>query len=198
MTAGEWKFLWRTIVVVAMIMPIGGLFLPSLGTSRVSVWRDEGQNDLKHVGLAILNYSAEDVFQFLPPVAIVDSNGTPLLSWRVLMLPKLEETALFNQFDLSKPWNSPENLPLTEKIPDVYASPRITKYDQQGLTPYKAIIVENGPWKTAWGKAGKRIQPGHFKDGMSNTILVVEDIFDPVIWTKPKDISPDQIKQAID
>jgi len=183
------------LLVLGLILFFGMMSLPSPGTTKEEAQRGDVHNDLKNIGLAIINYAAED--GRMPPIAIVDKDGNPLLSWRVLLLPGLEQSKLFEQFDLTKPWDSPENLPLVEKIPEVFASPRDPDSVRLGKTPYKAIVTEGDAWNTAWGKLGKRMRIEQFTDGPSNTAMVVEDLSGPVIWTKPEDISPAQIKRAM-
>ena len=54
--------------------------------------------------------------------SLFDANGNPYLSWRVYILPFIGYTSLFQQFDLTAPWNSPQNLPLLNQMPDVFRS----------------------------------------------------------------------------
>lgn len=197
MSEGDWKFLWRTIGFVAMVILCGGLFLPSMGTPREAVRRSETQNDLKQIGFSIINYTTEDNFARMPPLAIVDEDGKPLLSWRVLLLPQLEQSELFEQFDLTKPWDSPENLPLVEQMPEILASPNDRDAAKEGKTPYKAIISDDPRWNTAWGNSSERMRMSMFRDGMSNTAMVVEDLTKPVIWTKPEDITPGEYLKTL-
>ena len=191
------QYAQTALFLLAIALPLGYLTLPVIGPSHKEDRYARARNDLRQIGLAIINYSATDQFSRMPPVAILDPEGRPMLSWRVLMLPELEQTELFEQFDLTKPWNSPENLPLVEEMPEVFLSPRNRDSVKLGKTPYKAIETKSGPWNTVWGKANERMRASHVTDGLSNTALVIEDLSDPVIWTKPEDISPDQIKRAM-
>ena len=64
-------------------------------------------NNLKQLGLAFHNYlSANNAF---PKAAITDKQGKPLLSWRVAILPYIDQRDLYNKFKLDKPWDSPHN-----------------------------------------------------------------------------------------
>ena len=69
----------------------------------------------------------------LPPHAIYGKDGKPLLSWRVLILPYIEEQALYEQFHLDEPWDSPHNEPLLRQIPRCYRSP-LDGGSAEGLT----------------------------------------------------------------
>src|SRR5262245_57022294 len=64
------------------------------------------------------NYDSEH--GALPPAAVTDQSGNPLLSWRVLILPYIEQGDLYNQFHLDEPWDSPHNLTLLERTPMTY------------------------------------------------------------------------------
>ena len=44
-----------------------------------------------------------------PPAVIFGPDGKPWHSWRVLILPYLEENELYNAYDFSQPWDSPRN-----------------------------------------------------------------------------------------
>ena len=78
-------------------------------------------NNLKQIGLAMHNY--HDVHRTLPPAYHADASDRPLLSWRVLILPYLEQDALYREFHLNEPWDSDHNKKLIERIPAVYQSP---------------------------------------------------------------------------
>ena len=76
--------------------------------------------DLKSIAVAMVNYN--DAKRSFPPAAIADKDGQPLLSWRVKLLPFLNQEDLYKQFHLDEPWDSEHNLPLVKKMPDCYAS----------------------------------------------------------------------------
>ena len=77
------------------------------------------KTDLKQIMLAMQNYN--DMHKRFP-ANIADAAGTPLLSWRVLILPFIEQENLFYEFHLDEPWDSPHNLSLLEYMPDIYRS----------------------------------------------------------------------------
>jgi hypothetical protein len=107
----------------------------------------------------------------LPPAVKHGNDGQPLYSWRVLLLPFLEQQNLFSQFNLDEPWDSSHNKPLLEKIPKCYMLWRGRK-DVAGMTHYQVFV---GP-----GTAFER-------DDFPDTLLVVEAA-KPVPWTKPVDL----------
>jgi hypothetical protein len=117
--------------------------------------------------------------------ASVGKDGKPLLSWRVYILPFVDENALFQQFHLDEPWDSPHNRTLIDKMPSVYRLPM--SKTEKGRTNY-LLPVGNG----AVFEADKPTEFKDIKDGLGNTIMTVAvDDEHAVIWTKPEDWSFD-------
>ena len=79
--------------------------------------RTNSTNNLKQIALALHNYA--DANRGKLPGDVLDKTGKPLLSWRVLLLPYLEQNDLYKQFKLDEPWDSKNNRPLLEKMPKV-------------------------------------------------------------------------------
>jgi len=131
---------------------------------------------LKEILLAMHKY--HDDHGHLPPAASRDKDGRPLLSWRVLLLPFLDEKNLYDQFWLDEPWDSPHNKSVLAKMPHYYRNPLDGPPDQ---TFYQVFV---GPG-TAF--EGNGVSLKDFPDGTSNTLLVVEAT-NYVPWTQPKDL----------
>jgi hypothetical protein len=141
------------------------------------------QNNLLQLALAMHNYQAS-VKTGLLPAAIYSKDGkTPLLSWRVALLPWIGEDALLQQFHLDEPWDSPHNKKLLPRMPKPYRLPGDPADSYR--TCYQVFV---GPG-TIWPDAG---QPGfhlaRFHDGTQNTILIAE-AKEKVEWTRPVDLS---------
>jgi len=150
------------------------------------------KNHLKQLALAMHNY--HDVYKQFPPAAIRDAKGRPLLSWRVALLPFIEENKLYQQFHLDEPWDSPHNKTLIEKMPAVFHSPKSKA--EKGKTNYLAPVGNGALY--ASNRDGPQIKD--IKDGLAQTIMVVEvDDRHAVTWTKPDDLSfdPKEPKQGI-
>ncbi|HEY7329580.1 MAG TPA: DUF1559 domain-containing protein [Gemmataceae bacterium] len=155
---------------------------------RESAARVQGQNNLKQLGLAMHNYAAS-MGGRLPANATYSKDGKPLLSWRVLILPYIEQQQLYQEFHLNEPWDSEHNKTLLAKMPKIYASPENEKTVQEHVTHYQAFLGKGAFFE---GKQGLRF-PAEFVDGTSNTIMFVESA-NAVPWTKPEDISYDPAK----
>src|SRR5690606_31743937 len=93
-------------------------------------------NNLKNIGLAVLNYEA--AYGALPPAYTVDAEGQPLHSWRTLLLPYLDQASLYERIDLSKPWDDPANAVAFETIIEVYQCPNLNP--ESNLTTYAAMV----------------------------------------------------------
>jgi hypothetical protein len=119
----------------------------------------------------------------LPPAAVCGPDGKPLLSWRVLILPFMEQGDLYKQFRLDEPWDSPHNIRLLERMPVLYAAPG---RKAKRMPPYHTVCqVFVGKGAAFEGSKGLRWKD--FKDGTSSTLLIVE-AGRPVPWTKPEDL----------
>src|SRR5262245_3545388 len=120
----------------------------------------------------------------LPPAVVYGKDGQPLYSWRVLLLPYIEQGELFKQFHLDEPWDSPHNSRLLERMPGSYAQPSGKK---SLVPPYHTVCHVFVGKGTAFEEGrGVKIQED-FPDSTSNTILVIE-AGTPVPWTKPEDL----------
>jgi prepilin-type processing-associated H-X9-DG protein len=153
--------------------------MPATRSAREAARRSQCVNNLKQIGLAMLNYESSN--GCLPPAAITDTKGSPLLSWRVAILPYLECSPLYSNFHLDEPWDSPHNLSLLEPVPNVYACPS-DRTLKPGMTNYQVVI---GP-DTAFTPDFKPLRFQDFTDGPSKTVLVGESRRS-VPWTKPED-----------
>ena len=156
-----------------------GLLLPAVQKVRVAAARAQTQNNLKQLALACHNYN--DAFGHFPQ-DILDKNGKPLLSWRVAILPFIEQNALYKQFKLDEPWDSENNKKWSEIAIKTYMSPFSNPTTPPGMTQYKGFV---GPG--AMFERGKPLKIIDISDGLSNTILAVE-AGEPIPWAKPGDI----------
>ncbi|HLW65774.1 MAG TPA: DUF1559 domain-containing protein [Gemmataceae bacterium] len=104
-------YVWSGVGIVVGLLTIGlAVDYSSMAKVRPSATRSQSKNNLKQLALAMHNY--HDTLGHLPPAASKDSNGQPLLSWRVAILPFVEEEKLYKQFHLDEPWDSPNTVRL--------------------------------------------------------------------------------------
>ena len=168
-----------------------GVTLPAVGAAQDAAQRAQASNNLKQIALAWHNY--HDTFRGFPRDSY-DADGKPLLSWRVHILPYIEQQALYEQFHLDEPWDSEHNKGLIAKMPPVYIAPGGANKDNK--TVYLAPVGEamimpqlkpEQIKEDAKFPVGLRI--ASITDGTSNTIMVVEANEEvAVAWTKPQDL----------
>ncbi|MEM6330147.1 MAG: DUF1559 domain-containing protein [Planctomycetota bacterium] len=170
---------------VAIIGVVVALLLPAVQAAREAARRTQSMNNIKQLMLAMLNYEAAR--RELPAQAICDAEGKPLLSWRVAILPYIEEQALYEQFHLDEPWDSEHNRKLIPLMPAVYRDPSSPLPLDSGKSSYAGVSGER--YLMTGAAKGRRFR--EITDGTSRSIAVVEvsDDSSP-IWTQPVDWSP--------
>jgi prepilin-type processing-associated H-X9-DG protein len=195
------------VSMVLMPFVMIALLVPAVQRVREAAARAQDQNNLKQISLALINFADARNGQFPPPV-VYSQDGRPLYSWRVLILPFVEEAPLYKQLRLDEPWDSPHNLALAQQMPKLFAHPLDPSAERQGLTHYQLFVGPNpdqgprpifvdhqlglapapfvGPNLFMARGAALRFPTG-ITDGTSNTILVAEAA-DAVPWTKPADL----------
>ncbi|HWG42742.1 MAG TPA: sigma-70 family RNA polymerase sigma factor [Gemmataceae bacterium] len=112
--------------------------------------------NLKKLALAMHNYS--DTYNRLPAPAIYDKKGKALLSWRVELLPFMEEQELYLQFKRDEPWDSLHNKKLLSKMPKLYAPPGIET--RRPNSTYYQVFVSAGSPSAARMPGGMPGMPG--------------------------------------
>jgi len=168
------------------VAAVWGALTPPFGKLREDARRRQSTNHLKQIALAMHNY--HDGYKCFPAAASYAPDGKPLLSWRVHILPYLEQTKLYEQFRLNEPWDSPHNRALIEKMPPVYRSAGF-RIKEKGLTTYLAPVAK----ETVFPPGGKGVEIRDISDGTSNTIMIVEaDDQHAVVWTRPDDLAVDR------
>jgi hypothetical protein len=158
---------------------LAGLLVPAIQKVQEAARRTQSSNNLKQMALAVHGY--HDAYNSFPPAYVPSKGGKPLLSWRVLILPYIEQNALYNEFKLDEPWDSEHNKKLIEKMPKVYRSPA-----SKAAPGYTTYLTPRGANTVFPGSKGIRITD--VTDGTSNTIMIVEASDKKAVpWTKPDD-----------
>ncbi len=170
---------------------------PTPGRIESSVWspaelaaaRAEARNDLRQLGIGL--HAFEDINGYFP-VGFLDSSGKKLgLSWRVQILPFIEEGELYKEFKLDEPWDSEHNKKLIRRMPKHFALKSMS--DPRGYTHLRGfsgdgMLSFNPPNQPQPGLPARGTRFADAQDGTSNTILVAE-VEEPTIWTKPDEIA---------
>jgi len=178
---------WLPAILTA-VLAAGVMTIPAVGgEDPPPITKNDlrqSQNNLKQIGLAIINYSDANGNM---PTDIRDKDGKALLSWRVAILPFIEEDALYKEFKLNEPWDSETNKKLVEKMPKLYGPIRVKA--KAGETFYQVFSGD----KALFGPKNKPKFPASIPDGTANTGMVFE-AGEPVVWSKPADLPFDEKK----
>lgn len=139
----------------------------------------------RNIVLGMHNY--HDVYRAMPPNdKHRDKEGKPRLSWRVHILPFVEQSELYQQFRLNEPWDSPHNKQLIDKMPDIFAR-RTLDPTHSSLKPGHTTFLAPAGEKTIFG-GNKPVRFRDMLDGTSNTIALVEVKPEKAVpWTAPQD-----------
>lgn len=136
--------------------------------------------NLSQIGLALHNYHSD--YGCFPPAYIADAHGRPMHSWRILILPYMDQQAVFDAYDFNEPWNGPNNSQLAPLIPGQFMCPN------GGGRPLTNFVAVAGP-PTAF-PGGKSSSLGEFLDGPESTVLLVESTEANIHWMEPRDLAP--------
>lgn len=176
------------IVAVVMLVLCGGvllaLLLPAVQAAREAARRAQSTNNLRQLGLALHNY--ENTYRTFPPAVVTDANGKPLYSGRVLLLPFMEQQALYNAFNKDEAWDSPSNLVLSQSMIPTFKDPS-NPNNADGKTDYLFVTGQGTVFAP-----GTTTNLGSITDGTSNTLLMVEIKGSGINWAEPKDLDISQ------
>jgi hypothetical protein len=167
----------RSFGGVSALLPMPGAPIPP-GPPDLRI-RPKSEAALKSIAAAFEKYRAKH--GHYPPPAIYAKDGTPLLSWRVAILPYLGEEELYRKFKLDEPWNSKHNFELAKLMPKALGGDGPTPYPQS--SKFRMLL---GPGAAYEGK--NSVKPGDLTDGAGQTLLVAETTRRnrSVDWTRPE------------
>ena len=135
----------------AVIAILVGMLLPAVSSARKAARCTQSMNNMRQLMLAMLNHeSAAGAF---PARAIFDKQAKPLLSWRVQMLPYLDQAALYKQFHMDEPWDSEHNRKLIPLMPAEFRNP--SGNAGQGKTQYLGV---SGKGLMFEGSKGRKVR----------------------------------------
>ncbi|MBA4029530.1 MAG: hypothetical protein C0478_01225 [Planctomyces sp.] len=175
----------KILIAIGIVFTVMALLTP-LDRGREAARRTQCRINLKRIGLALHSY--HDQYGSFPPAFTVDAEGKPLHSWRTLILPFIDQQALYDKIDLSKPWNDPANAEaLATRLPAYCCPASIASLDK---TSYMGLVGENvflapiGPRKLADFPEGEK----------SEVVAILEvDASQAVPWMSPQDVGPEYL-----
>ena len=163
-------------ILIGMVLPVTRRGVPEAAR------RTTCMNNQRQIALAMLNY--ESANGHFPPAYIADENGKPMHSWRVLILPFIEQNSLFERYSMDEPWNGPNNRQLEKEISAVYQCP---SHNRNGNSFDTSYCVVTGP-----GTMFDDDQAATFDDitdGASKTIVIMEVSRTQIHWMEPRDLT---------
>jgi hypothetical protein len=111
------------LVVIAIIGVLVALLLPAVQAARESARRSQCSNHLKQLGLGAQNF--HDIYGVLPSNRLANNSAGPnvaWVTWAVIMLPYIEQQTYFQQWDITRSYQShPESV--TKRAVPIYFCP---------------------------------------------------------------------------
>jgi hypothetical protein len=160
-------------------VPIGSI-VSALVRTRQAAERLQSANNLKQIALAFHNF--ESAYRKFPhPTKSPDPGHKHPVSWRVMILPFMEQKALYAEYRFDEPWDGPNNSKLLSMVPVQYRHPGAPAGSTN--TPYLAITGEEAMFQPS-----KDTLPSDVRDGLARTLMVVESK-STIPWTKPDDLA---------
>jgi hypothetical protein len=159
-----------------------------MSAARKTAVQTQQKNNLKMVMLAMHNY--HDVHNHFPPAIVVDPGSGVAHSWRVEILPYLDQAKLYQEYKMNEPWDSEANLKVLALMPAVFKDPVSHATNNTAvIAAYgKNLAFEEGD------KEGRKFTD--FTDGLSNTISIIAAQTE-IPWTKPEDIKIDVTQEKL-
>ncbi|MEX2139524.1 MAG: DUF1559 domain-containing protein [Pirellulales bacterium] len=129
------------LVVIAILGILVAVLLPAVQSARETARKSQCLNNLKQIGLAVLNY--EQAKKILPPGGVWESDGRHGGSIYVHILPMLEETGLYQVFDFRRTNVDDTVLPGTNQRADATVIPTLICPSDDRQTHYDGKVAHN-------------------------------------------------------
>jgi hypothetical protein len=107
--------LFGVVLFLAMVLPQG------CAIPRFVAHQSQCRNNLRMLGIAMHSY--HDAYGSFSPAYLADGNGKPMHSWRVLLLPYMDQGKLYQEYHFDEPWNGPHNQLLASRMPREFSLP---------------------------------------------------------------------------
>lgn len=153
---------------------------------------------LKGVGIAI--HGDAEAHDGLLMETVVRSHEKPPRTWRVELLPYLEQQPLRKQYEDNQTWDAPVNESIAQTPHHPYFCPNnVIRTDDRNRS-YTAFLACTGstaffPTPTAGPRRQRRFDD--IRDGISHTAMLVEACGQNVVWTEPRDLDVDTVPLGV-
>lgn len=141
-------------------------------------------NNIRQVGIALTQYAQDHNGEL--PRDIVDAQGNKLWSWRVHLLPYLEQQALYGRLRLDEAWDSPHN----RRVSSIYFVPAF-------ISPTSGPPADRCSYLPLVGATGLFDDPANHlaaelgwteTPASTRAVFVEVDSSYYVPWSKPQDL----------
>ena len=188
----------ESVVVMTMLVGVFWFQTPSCGLTREGSRQSQCSNNLKSIGIAIHNDVEQSGGDLIG--AVVQPGEDPPRSWRVELLPYLDQERLRKRYDDRETWNAPANKVVARASQHPFVCPNnATPTDKHKLsyTAYLACTGSNAffPIPANGDVRGRRF--ADIRDGTSHTAMVVEACGQNVVWTEPRDFDVDRVSLGV-
>jgi prepilin-type processing-associated H-X9-DG protein len=181
---------WFKAIILLLIIAslIVSMILSPFGGGDISL-QSQCKVNLQIIGLALANYYND--FKSYPPAQVADDDGCPMHSWRVLILPYLENQSLYSAYNFQLRWNHNENASVRRSVIEFYTCPSDLRSTIPNQTSYVGIL---GP-STAWSFERQGIISS--SASMPRIIQVAEVVNSGIEWSEPRDLHTSQMTRRL-
>ena len=173
----------KIAIFLSCVIGLLAFLIPAVQSAREAARRSQCTCNLCQIKLALFNY--HEIYGCFPPAYLSDATGKPIHSWRVLILPYMEQGTLYNQYDFNEAWDGPKNIKLMNAMPASFACPSRHNHSEYPTTLTSYVVV-TGPGTIF--PSGSSTKFKDIKDGRANTLMVVEVSNVNIPWTSPQDL----------
>ena len=182
------RMIFGGLFVLAVLSGLGWAAFGAVATAREAARRSTCTCRLKQIGLALQNYG--DVYKRFP-AAYTLQGEQPGASWRVQLLPYIEQKAVYDRYRQLEPWDSVFNRRLADEFAaqrSLYRCPSAPDAQPRALTNY---VMPVGAGTISDGPGSSRFSD--IRDGTSMTIAVAELFPTDIYWNEPRDLPLDRM-----
>lgn len=172
------RIAWAVCFLIVVVL--GFIAWPAILQQRRAAALDESKQHLKQIGIALHQY--HDEYRSFPPAYVLGNDGKPWHSWRVLLLPYLDQKPLYDRYRFDEPWNGPHNRELYSLRPLVYGS-RLADSPRKDITTYLGVVSRRTMWPAAFS-----VERSDVTDGTSNTLWLLESAASDIVWSEPREL----------
>ena len=204
------RFGLRSLFIATMAMCVVlAVLVPTIRAARLASQRIQCANNMKWIALSLHNYF--DVHKTFPWAITYAQDGTRMRSWRVALLPYLEQQPTGLSYDFREPWNGPHNRLIGDEIPDswydnsgivsqyvytprAYRCPSAPASQNQTCTNY-VMLIDDRP-----GKPNRPPNlPGSVPPSVDDksAVIVLEIADSDIHWMEPRDVLLSELSMKI-